>query len=157
MISKLQPYEIIFPQSQEEKIKVLFKNAFGKRQPAFSPCQDWYFNQEMARKSLSEHFKMHNLRGFGIDGMPVAISTSAALLEYLKQMNKHSMLHINKISLYNDSDYVFISAAAHQGLQLDDLIKTLDQTLTSLGKRNLKQWVYHPLKEKNPSSTANRR
>jgi len=58
------------------------------------------------------------------------------------------MRHICKLSLYTDSEYTFISPAAVYGLALEELFKTIDHTLCPMGKRCLKNWLYHPLKSK---------
>ena len=61
-------------------------------------------------------------------------------------MNKQPLKHIDRIALYNDDDYVFISPAAARGLEMDTLINTLDHTLTPLGRRMFRSWLTHPLK-----------
>ena len=57
------------------------------------------------------------------------------------------MRHMDKITIYTDDEYAFISPAAHRGLELDTLIKTLDYTVTPLGKRAFRFWFLHPLKK----------
>jgi DNA mismatch repair protein MutS len=64
----------------------------------------------------------------------------------LKDVHKQPLRHIDKISLYVDNDYVFISPAAVLGLDLENLLKTIDRTCSSLGRRKFKDWLYHPLK-----------
>ncbi|VAX37666.1 DNA mismatch repair protein MutS [hydrothermal vent metagenome] len=147
IIACLPISECIFPQSLEDNIKKIFAHPLLKlKNIALSPYDDWCFNTDIARKSLCEHFAIANLHGFGIEDMSCAISGTGALLEYLKAMNKQPMQHMDKISLYTDDDYVFIAPAAHRGLELDTLIKTIDHTLTSLGKRMFRFWFFHPLK-----------
>jgi DNA mismatch repair protein MutS len=149
LISKLTVYECIFPLSQEQKIKEVFSHHLLRLKAiTLSPHDDWSFNTDIAEKSLCEHFHTQSLKGFGIDGLPLAIAGAGALLEYLKQMNRMPMRHICKLSLYTDTEYVFISPAALHGLALEELFKTIDHTLTPLGKRCLKHWTYHPLKSK---------
>ena len=148
IISKIPVYEFIFPLSQEKTIKSLFNSLLKMKNITLSGCEDWLFNLEIAKKTLCEHFKVNNLNCFGIENMPIALTSAGALLEYLKQMNHQPMLHIDKISIYTDTDYVFISPSACYGLELDQLIKILDKTLTPMGKRVFKYWFYHPLKNK---------
>lgn len=150
VISKLPIYECIFPNLEEEKIKEFFKYPLLRtKNITLSPQDDWCFNSDIAKKTLLEHFHTHNLTGFGIeDNMFLATACAGALLEYLKQMNRQPMRHIDKISLYADSDFVFISPAAVYGLELEELFKTIDHTLTPLGRRCLKDWLYHPLRTK---------
>jgi DNA mismatch repair protein MutS len=147
VISRIPVFECIFPSSDEEEVRLLFKQPLLRlRSVTLSPYEDWAFNTDICRKSLTEHFHTHNLRGFGIDELSAAVSAGGALLAYLKQMNKTPMRHIDRISLYADSEHVFISPAASFGLELDGLFKTIDHTLTALGRRKLRDWMYHPLK-----------
>jgi len=146
-ISKLPIYECIFPSSEEEKIKEVFSHPLLRtKKISLSPYEDWAFNYDIANKGLCEHFQTQNLKGFGIDDVPIAVSSAGALLEYLRQMNRQPCRHIDKISLYTDADSVFISPAAVVGLEIEELIETIDNTLTPLGRRMLRDWVYHPLK-----------
>lgn len=149
LISKLPVCECIFPLKEEERIKALFQYPLLRsKNIILSPYDDWCFNADISKKSLCDHFNTQTLKGFGIDELPLAVAGAGALLEYVKQMNRMPMRHICKISLYTDTDYVFISPAAVYGLALEELFKSIDQTLTPLGKRCLKNWIYHPLKTK---------
>ena len=62
-------------------------------------------------------------------------------------MNKTSLKHIDKIALYTQDDHVFISPAAHYGLELESLLAAIDLTSTPMGRRALRYWLYHPLKD----------
>jgi len=148
VIYRLSVYECLFPLCEEEFVKELFNHPLLKlKKVTLSPYEDWCFNSDIARKSLCEHFHTHSLRGFGIEDLPAAVASAGALLEYLKKMSRQPMLHVDKISLYADADYVFISPFACHGLELEKLVKIVNKTLTPMGKRLLKQWVYHPLKD----------
>ncbi len=147
-ISKLPVYECIFPASDQERVENVFKHLLLRnKNTGLSPYDDWCFNPDIAAKSLCKHFLTHNLKGFGINDLPLAVASAGALLEYLKNMNNQPMRHIDKISLYSDSNYVIISPAACYGLELNELIKFIDHTLTPPGKRKIRYLVYHPLKD----------
>lgn len=148
LVSKLPFYEIIFPEGLKDAIKEFLNHPLLKTKGlTLSPFGDWSFNAEMARKNLCDHFQTHSLKGFGIEDLPQAQSSCGALLEYLKQMNKQPLKHIDRISLYTDNEYVFISPAAHYGLEMETLLQTLDKTLTPMGRRLFRSWLYHPLKD----------
>ncbi len=150
LITRLPIQECIYPENTEDLIKPLFQNPLLKsRNISLNAYHDWCFNPEIARKSLCEHFQVHNLHGFGIEDLSYAVSSTGALLEYLKQMNKQPLKHMDKISLYSDSDFVFISSAAHKGLEIESLIRSIDKTTTAMGKRKFRFLVYHPLKNIN--------
>ncbi len=148
LLAKFPVCECIFPTDNEDQIKKIFGHPLLKlKNIVLSPTEDWSFNHDIARKSICEHFGVHNLKGFGIEEFSGAIAATGALLEYLKQMNKQPLRHIDKIMLYADEDFMFISPAAHYGLEFDSLFRTIDYTLTPLGKRQLHFWLYHPLKQ----------
>ena len=147
IIAKLPIYECVYPRETEAKIKPVFEHPLLRaKNITLSPYEEWSFNPDIARKTLCEHFTVHNLHGFGIEELPGATSSAGALLEYLREMNKQPLRHIDRVVLYNDDDYVFISPAATRGLELDTLIETLDSTLTPLGRRTFRFWLTHPLK-----------
>ncbi len=147
LISKLPFYEVIFPEGLKDPVKEFLSHPLLKtRGLTLSPFGDWSFNTEMARKNLCDHFQTHSLKGFGIEDLLQAQSSCGALLEYLKQMNKQPLKHIDRISLYTDNEYVFIAPAAHYGLEMETLLQTLDKTLTPMGRRLFRFWLYHPLK-----------
>jgi len=148
LLAKLPIFECLYPEAQEETIKDLFSHPLVKmRAIALSPLGDWAFNTDMARKSLCDHFATQSLKGFGVDDLALAQGSAGALLEYLKNMNKTSLKHIDKIALYAQDDHVFISPAAHYGLELESLLTTIDLTSTPMGRRAFRYWLYHPLKD----------
>jgi len=148
LLAKLPIFECLYPEAQEESIKNLFSHPLVKmRSITLSPLGDWTFNTDMARKSLCAHFATQSLKGFGVDELAAAQGSAGALLEYLKNMNKTGLKHIDKIALYAQDDHVFISPAAHYGLELESLLSTIDLTSTPIGRRALRFWLYHPLKD----------
>lgn len=149
LIGRLPIFECLYPESAKEDIQTLFNDPTLKNKNiTLSPFEDWCFNAEIANKALCEHFLLANLHGFNIEDKPLATTSCSALLEYLKQMNKQPLKHIDKISLYTDNDYVFISPAALRGLEYHDFITTLDYTISALGRRLFHFWMTHPLKNR---------
>ncbi len=148
LLAKLPIFECLYPETQEESIKDLFSHPLVKSHGiTLSPLSDWSFNTDTAHKSLCNHLSTQTLKGFGVDDLPLAQGSAGALLEYLKNMNKTGLKHIDKIALYTQDDHVFISPAAHYGLELESLLETIDMTLTPMGRRALRFWLYHPLKD----------
>ncbi|MCX6746111.1 MAG: DNA mismatch repair protein MutS, partial [Candidatus Parcubacteria bacterium] len=54
-----------------------------------------------APETLLEHFKVKSLQSFGIEKYLAGIEAAGNLINYLKDTQKTSLEHINKISLYN--------------------------------------------------------
>lgn len=146
ILSGIPLYECIFPEDKKEMVEGIFNTPFlrGKK-ITMTPYDDWIFNKEIAEKNLCEHFRTGNLAGFGIDENEGAIKSCGGLLEYLRQVNRRPLTHITKVSLYTDTEHLYISPSAIYGLEIERLVSILDTTVTPMGKRKLKQWIYHPL------------
>lgn len=151
ILSRNPVFELIYSGPDKAQIEKLLKQpSLNSRHICLSAAEEWLFNREMSKKSLCEHFGTQNLRGFGLDELPLAAAAAGALLEYARQANRMPLRHITKLSLYTDTDCVFISPAAVYGLGLEELFKTIDRTLTSMGRRLLKTWMHRPLKNTEP-------
>ncbi|MCA9400206.1 MAG: DNA mismatch repair protein MutS [Candidatus Omnitrophica bacterium] len=147
--SRLPIYECVYPFKDHDHIKSIFNEPLLKHKNiTLSPYDDWCFNPDIAKKNICAHFGTQNLNGFRMESLDYAIASTGALLEYLKHLNKQPLRHIDRISLYSDSNFAYISPAAQRGLEIEQLVKALDQTHTALGKRLFRFWVYHPLKNK---------
>lgn len=145
LLAKLPVYECVFPEEQEREVRSCLEPLLLLGKMTLSPFESWCFNTDIGTKALTEHFGTHSLSGFGLDGMDASVSAAGALLEYMRRMHHQPLRHIHKVSVYTDADYVFISPAACAGLELDGLMKSIDHTLTSFGRRRLKDWVFRPL------------
>jgi len=148
ILSRLPIHECVYPAKSQEDVSTLFRHPLLKSRPiTLSAHEDWCFNHQIAHKNLCEHFSLPNLRGFGIEEMPSAVSSAGALLEYLRQMNRQPLKHIDRICIYADNDFAAISPAAIYGLELNALLQTINYTRCALGKRTLQFWLFHPLKD----------
>jgi len=149
IIFKYPVCEVIFPEEKKEEVDKIFREyPFLKlRKIVISKCEDYLFNYEISKETIFSHFKIESLNGFGIEEKELSVRTSGAIIEYLRYVNKKDVSHISKISIYSDNDFLYISPSAVYGLEIDKLIKILNKAITPSGKRKLKQWIYHPLKD----------
>ena len=94
-----------------------------------------------------------------IDKRLFSVASINALVEYLKQTQKTSLEHINKIIIYNTTRYMALDINARRNLELTEkmrdkskkgtLLWVLDKTSTSMGGRHLRRWINDPLIEVN--------
>ncbi|MCL2859640.1 MAG: DNA mismatch repair protein MutS [Oscillospiraceae bacterium] len=78
-----------------------------------------------------------------------------ALLDYLNTTQKVKLEHINKIYIYNVTEYMALDVTARRNLELTErmresgkkgtLLWVLDNTSTSMGARELRRWINEPL------------
>lgn len=117
--------------------------------------ENWHFDHEAAFRSLTNHFGVHSLDGFGLKGMAAAITAGGSLLYYMQDDLNLKTSHIKSISPDHLSAYLSIDQATQRNLELTEplhkgssnftLLKLLDQTVTPMGARLLKGWLIHPL------------
>ena len=84
-----------------------------------------------------------------------AIAAINGLLKYLKETQKTSLDHINKIKIYTVTKYMLLDLTARRNLEITEklrdksrkgtLLWVLDKTSTSMGARQLKRWLNNPL------------
>ncbi|MBF0386864.1 MAG: DNA mismatch repair protein MutS [Candidatus Omnitrophica bacterium] len=147
VLSRIPLNECVYPEEKEAEVRKLLAHPMLRlKGVTLTAFRGWSFDPQRGRKILLEHFAVQSLRGFGIEPLVQAQAAAGALVEYLRDMNKTPVKHLDRIALYNDSSYVYISPAAHYGLELDSLLKTLDRTITPMGRRLFRSWLYHPLK-----------
>ena len=90
-----------------------------------------------------------------IDKRLFSVASINALVEYLKQTQKTSLEHINKIIMYSTTRYMSLDINARRNLELTEkmrdkskkgtLLWVLDKTSTSMGGRHLRRWINDPL------------
>ncbi|OGJ41988.1 DNA mismatch repair protein MutS [Candidatus Peregrinibacteria bacterium RIFCSPLOWO2_01_FULL_39_12] len=115
-----------------------------------------YFKEP--ESDLKNYFQVKSLQGFGLDNKKLAISSSGMLFEYLRETQKTDLKHIQKISYYKISEFMPMDQALIKNLELfyagkdggrdGSLISVLDQTVSAMGGRLLKNWLIHPLLNK---------
>ena len=85
-------------------------------------------------------------------------STSARLFNYLYRTQKRSLDHLQTVETYHVHNYMKIDYFSKRNLELTETIRSkgkkgsllwlLDETMTAMGARLLKQWIDRPLIQK---------
>lgn len=156
-LSKLEPSECILSEelyNNKELLKIL------KKQPGLNifPFTNWEMFADDASNVLKNHFNVATLHSFAIEDKTLALKSAAGLLGYLQQTQKSKISHIKKISLLTQSDFVLMDRSTIINLELfstirehdtrGSLLNVIDQTITAMGGRLLKDWLLKPLKDK---------
>jgi DNA mismatch repair protein MutS len=151
---KVWPKEIIYPEDQKENIeKILARNEMNA--VVRSPQEEWIFDFTQAKNLLTDHFGVQSLDGFGLSGKNLAVSASGALLFYLKNLRKCSLSLVHGISCIESNQYLVLDSPTIKNLELiknlrdgrlqGSLLHIIDFTVTSMGGRLLRSWLFHPL------------
>ncbi|HEY1284315.1 MAG TPA: DNA mismatch repair protein MutS [Steroidobacteraceae bacterium] len=114
----------------------------------------WYFELSSASRLLTDQLGTLDLRGFGADDLPLAISAAGALLQYVRDTQKAAVPHIRALSVEERTDALVIDATTRRNLELDGslsgnaeatLFAVIDRCVTTMGSRQLRRWLNRPL------------
>ena len=169
-VSLIQPREILLAQSRSEAetqfleeltSRILQLVGIGSdgganetTEQLFNFLDPYSFDFDSAEKRLKTHFRTLNLAGFGIDQMPHAVASAGALLHYLEETQKCSLVHLNAIRRHRFDESMLLDESSVVNLELFEnqsgqrqhtLYAVLNRTLTPMGARLLRQWLRQPL------------
>ena len=154
----INPSEILISKKQKDVLEPIVSKYFSSARA--TKIDDWIFNHDYGRDLLLDHFATKTLKGFGIDELRNAVIASGVLLNYLKDTQKVNLSHLNRLSLFNPSDFMLLDYSTKRNLEITStmqegeregsLISILDKTETPMGGRLLKRWISAPLKKLTP-------
>ncbi|MEC8057945.1 MAG: DNA mismatch repair protein MutS [Pseudomonadota bacterium] len=152
-LSRLMPSEIVVDedlvdQNILEQIKKQLDCPITKR-----PNVD--FNLNNAQKTLCDQFAVATLSGFGIDHLPLAKATAAALIHYAKETQKTALPHIRSIQLEQSSDFIALDPITRRNLEIIEplfehgtsLFNLINDCQTAMGARLLSRSLMQPIRD----------
>jgi DNA mismatch repair protein MutS len=148
-LERLQASELLHSDDQREVIEALGSPACAQA------VESYLFLLDQAHHSLTQHFKVQSLDGFGCQGLSAALCAAGCILQYLQFQLRRSVEHIQRLRVGQTNDVVLIDAASQSHLELvsarggnaHTLLSALDRTCTPMGGRKLRHWVLHPLRD----------
>ncbi|MDP2110089.1 MAG: DNA mismatch repair protein MutS [Thiobacillus sp.] len=147
LLARVRPAEILAPEDF----------SFNGANCAVRRLALWQFDSGGAQARLAQQFGSHDLAGFGVADLHLAIAAAGALLDYIQTTQRTALPHIQAIRAERDSDYVQLDAATRRNLELTEtlrgeaaptLLSVLDTTATGMGTRLLRHWLHHPLRDR---------
>ena len=123
--------------------------------PAVHERRNWQFSVSSAQRALQQQFRVHNLDGFGAEGMNRALAAAGCLLDYVKDAQRGALPHVRTLTVERPSEALLMDAATRRNLELDrslsgrheyTLAGVLDRCATPMGSRLLRRWIHRPLR-----------
>lgn len=127
-------------------------------EPNLSPLptkvDNYWFDGEVARQALLEHFGVATLEGFGCAHLPIAIRAAGAIIHYLEETQKGALEQLTRLSTYSTDSFMTLDNQAQTNLEIfrsaggaykGSLLSVIDQTKTAMGGRLLRRWLSQPL------------
>lgn len=147
-----------------------FSGARGEyREAVETRIEEWVFREDHAERILREQFGVATLDGFGVAGHAQAIRAAGALVHYLKETAamgpengdapESTLGHLDRVRYYEQANSLVLDSVTVRNLELvapifaEDagrgaaaatLLAALDETVTGMGARLLRQWILRP-------------
>ena len=154
LLQSLQPSEILI----QKKLKNNLPEVVTRYN--ITHIDDWVYEGDYGYKLLTEHFKTHSLKGFGVEELEIAHTAAGSLLHYMQETQKSSLGHLRRLYAYENSDFMSLDGSTKRNLEListmqeggtdGTLVSILDDTVTAMGGRLLRKWIMRPLKKVKP-------
>ncbi len=151
---KFSPREVICNEA-------LFMSGMDMEEPkerlgtAIYSLENWYFDDELCKKELLEHFQVKSLEGLGVADFGCGVIAAGALLRYLTETQKTSLSHMSRLRPYASGNFMIIDSSSRRNLELSETLRekqkkgsllwVLDKTKTAMGARTLRSYIEQPL------------
>ncbi len=145
-IARINPAECICQEDLTPKLAPLFSS---------ETCIFPHSYTNNPESQLKNFFNVSSLQVFGLEDKPCAITSTGMLLDYLKETQKNELKHLKSPVFYSISSFMPLDESLIRNLEIfwtnqgaskkGSLIEVLDETITPMGGRMLKNWLLHPL------------
>jgi len=149
-LARISPVEVLSSDTADDLPPDFTQGRLITQRPA------WAFGHALSIEVLSKHFGTQSLEGFGFgeqDGP--ALQAAGAVLDYLKETQKSSLAHIDRLLPYRVGNRLEIDEATRRSLEITQtlrdqrregsLLGVIDRTVTSMGARKMRDWLANPL------------
>lgn len=158
-LQQLRPKELLYGSSAPlfetggtPSPRVATRNSAGY---AETPLDDWLFAPDHAIPLVENHFGVLSLEGFGLAGKTAAASAAGAILHYVRSTQRGTLDHVDRIGFYERQNCLVLDAVTVRNLELIEplfagadegttLFRSIDATVTPMGKRLLRSWMLRP-------------
>lgn len=154
-LTRLKPAETLAPATVLERWQLEGFPKEVQRNLNWTSLEDWHFDIEVCRKDMLRHFQVASLDGFGCRGYETAIGAAGAILHYACTNLRKDAANITRISAYQPEDCLVLDRISQRNLELvepiftgeknNTLLSVMDETVTPMGARMLREWLLRPL------------
>lgn len=152
-IARLAPKEILLSENEAGEIAGFDPDIMLTTRP------NWTFALANAQTVLSDHFQVATMDGFGFPAEhPLPLQVAGGILGFLRETQKYSLAHIDRLSPYSRGQCLEIDTATRRSLELvttlrsgnrqGSLLAVLDNCVTNMGSRLLAEWLSSPLTDR---------
>jgi DNA mismatch repair protein MutS len=153
-LERIEPAELLLPEDATvPSVRGLV--------PPMRALPSWHFDHAAAERALAKQFGTRDLAPFGADDAPLGVAAAGALLGYAGATQQAALAHVREMFVETAGDFVALDPATRRNLEITStlagdesptLLSLLDQCTTAAGSRLLRQWLVHPLRDREKAS-----
>jgi len=116
---------------------------------------DYWFELEVARQTMLDHFGVATLDGYGCGHLPLAVRAAGAIIHYIQETQKGVLGQLTRLTTYSTDSFMALDVQTQRNLELfhssrsgtfgGSLLSIIDLTRTAMGGRLLRRWLGQPL------------
>jgi DNA mismatch repair protein MutS len=155
----LLPGETFTPASADEPAARIAEEVRALCGATISRRAEHSFAPFNAERTLLAHFGVSTLAGFGFTEMDAALCAAGAIIAYLQETQKTSLVHVQRLERRSAGRYVGLDRNTWRALEIErtlrggerrgSLLAAMDRTGHPIGSRTLRQWIALPLVDAN--------
>ncbi len=145
-LERLNPPEIIAAEGADPSTLGLADN--------ITRLEGYWFEGEIAEKTILDHFGVASLEGYGCAHLPLAVRAAGAVVHYVEETQKSVLGQLTRLTTYTTGDYMALDQQTQRNLELfqgassgtteGSLLAAIDATRTPMGGRLLRKWLGQP-------------
>src|SRR5262249_48308314 len=150
-IARLRPAEILIPELPSGQPHQIQERVEQLGIKAITVRAGWQFTAHHAREQLRKQWQLTATAGLGFDEDDPGILAVGAVLTYLEETQKSSLVHLRPPRRHVVEDHLSIDPASFRSLEIDrtvraggsegTLLSAIDRTKSAMGGRLLRQWL----------------
>jgi len=147
-----RPAEVLLPESERTGGELLARLQATGAALTFADPGLWSVRRAAA--DLATHFGVTSLDAFGVGDLTAGLAAGAAALAYVRATQGDRLGHLVRLQRLRPADCMTLDETAVRTLELleagdgstrNALFGVLDETVTPMGARMLRQWLLQPL------------
>ena len=157
-LQRCMPSECVLP-AEQGKAQGLTELFARELSVVVSPYEDWPFDYDAAYETLTRHFGVRSLEGYGCEGRRAMVGAAGGVLHYVREQLRRQVSHIRSMRVQQPADFVVLDEATVRNLDLvpaggrtvpggrgtsATVLGVLDVTRTPMGARLLRDWLLRP-------------
>jgi DNA mismatch repair protein MutS len=157
VLARLSPREVLTPKGAASLPRI--GSGPGDSAPLMTEREMWEFDPALGASDLSRQFDVASVEGLGIgEAEAPAMAAAGALLRYLRELQPGGLPQLARPRIERSGRMMPLDEMTRRNLELVEslrggteegtLFSVLDQTLTPMGCRLLRQWLLAPLTQR---------